>query len=56
MRRSLLGATAATLVLALVATAATGASPQADVRFATFNASLNRPSEGLLNDPSVEPR
>ena len=48
MRRSLLGATAFTLVLALVATAATAAPPQADVRFATFNASLNRGSAGLL--------
>src|SRR5687768_16466267 len=48
MRRSLLGTTVFTLVLALVATAATAAPPQADVRFATFNASLNRGSAGLL--------
>ena len=48
MRRSLLGTTVLTLVLAFVATAATAAPPQADVRFATFNASLNRGSAGLL--------
>ena len=58
MRRSLLGATAFTLVLALVATAATAAPPQADVRFATFNASLNRGSAGLLtthlSNPAVD--
>ena len=55
MRRSLLGATASTLVLAFVATAATAAPPQADVRFATFNASLNRASAGLLTTHLANP-
>ena len=40
------------------ATAAAAAPPQADVRFATFNASLNRPTEGLLtthlSNPAVD--
>ena len=48
MRRSLVGAAGAVLALVLVAAAATAAPPQADVRFATFNASLNRGSAGLL--------
>ncbi|HEY6114154.1 MAG TPA: endonuclease/exonuclease/phosphatase family protein [Gaiellaceae bacterium] len=55
MRRSLLGVTAFTLVLAFVATAATAAPPQADVRFATFNASLNRASAGLLTTHLANP-
>jgi 3-phytase len=43
---------AAAIVAAVLATgAATAAPPQADVRFATFNASLNRPT----NDLTVEP-
>ena len=58
MKRSLLGVGAAALVLALVAAAATAAPPQADVRFATFNASLNRGSAGLLtthlSNPAVD--
>jgi hypothetical protein len=56
MKRSLLGVAAATLVL--VSAVATAAPPRADVRFATFNASLNRGSAGLLtahlSDPSVD--
>ena len=42
------------LLLVLVGAAACASAvasatpPQADVRFATFNASLNRPSDGLL--------
>jgi Endonuclease/Exonuclease/phosphatase family len=55
MRRLLIAVTA-TLVLAT--TAATAAPPQADVRFATFNASLNRSAAGLLtthlSDPTVD--
>jgi hypothetical protein len=55
MRRFLLAAIAAT---ALASTAASGAQPAADVRFATFNASLNRPAPGLLtvqlSDPNVD--
>src|SRR5688500_16548245 len=58
MKRSLLGVAATALVLALVAAAATAAPPQADVRFATFNASLNRGSAGLLtthlSNPAVD--
>ncbi len=55
MRRLLI---AAVVALVLVSTAATAAAPQADVRFGTFNASLNRASAGLLAthlaDPSVD--
>jgi len=58
MKRSLLGVAAASLVLVLVSAVATAAPPRADVRFATFNASLNRASAGLLtthlSDPSVD--
>ena len=58
MKRSLLGVAGAALVLGLVAAAATAAPPQADVRFATFNASLNRGSAGLLtthlSNPAVD--
>ena len=58
MKRSLLGVAAATLVLVLVSAVATAAPPQADVRFATFNASLNRGSAGLLtthlSNPGVD--
>jgi Endonuclease/Exonuclease/phosphatase family len=58
MRRSLFGVAVATLSVALAATVATAAPPQADVRFATFNASLNRGSAGLLtahlSDPAVD--
>jgi Endonuclease/Exonuclease/phosphatase family len=45
MRRFLLAAIA---VLAVVPTSATAAPPQTDVRFSTFNASLNRFFEGQL--------
>jgi hypothetical protein len=49
---------AAIVVLVLATGAATAAPPQPDVRFATFNASLNRGSAGLLtahlSDPSVD--
>ena len=55
MRRLLMAAVAG---LVLATGAATAAPPQADVRFATFNASLNRGSAGLLNahlsDPTVD--
>jgi hypothetical protein len=58
MKRPLLGVAAVTLALAIVSAVATAAPPQEDVRFATFNASLNRPSAGLLtthlSDPSVD--
>ena len=58
MKRSLLGAAAATLALVFVAAVATAAPPKADVRFATFNASLNRGAAGLLtthlSDPTVD--
>jgi Endonuclease/Exonuclease/phosphatase family len=47
MKRSLLAVAVAALAIALASTAATAAPPQADVRFATFNASLNRPEGGL---------
>jgi len=49
---------AAVVALVLATGAATAAPPQADVRFATFNASLNRASAGLLtahlSDPSAD--
>jgi hypothetical protein len=45
MRRLLVAAVAAT---ALASTSASAATPNADVRFATFNASLNRASAGQL--------
>ena len=49
---------AAIVALVLATGAATAAPPQPDVRFATFNASLNRGSAGLLtahlSDPSVD--
>jgi Endonuclease/Exonuclease/phosphatase family len=55
MRRLLI---AAVVGLVLATAAATAAPPQADVRFATFNASLNRGSPGLLtahlSDPTVD--
>jgi hypothetical protein len=58
MRRWLLGVAGMALTIALVAAAATAAPPRADVRFATFNASLNRGSDGLLtthlSDPTVD--
>ena len=58
MKRSLLGVAAAALVVGIVATVASAAPPEADVRFATFNASLNRSSAGLLtvhlSDPTVD--
>jgi hypothetical protein len=48
----------AVLVGSAFVSAAAGAPPNADVRFATFNASLNRPSAGLLAtqlaDPTVD--
>ncbi len=46
MRRLLLAA--AVTLLTVSATAAAASSSQPDVRFATFNASLNRSAEGLL--------
>ena len=52
MRRLLIGGVA---VFALVATAASAAPPQADVRFATFNASLNRATAGLLTTHLANP-
>ena len=49
---------AAIVALVLATGAATAAPPQADVRFATFNASLNRAAAGLLtthlSDPTVD--
>jgi hypothetical protein len=49
---------AAVVVAAWTTTAASAAPLQADVRFGTFNASLNRPTAGLLTtqlaDPSVD--
>lgn len=55
MRRFLLPAVA---LAAVAAAAASAAPPDPDVRFATFNASLNRPTAGLLTthlaDPSVD--
>jgi Endonuclease/Exonuclease/phosphatase family len=49
---------AALAVGACTATVASAAPPRADVRFGTFNASLNRPSAGLLTaqlaDPAVD--
>ena len=49
---------AACATAACAAAVASAASPRADVRFATFNASLNRPSAGLLTtqlaDPTVD--
>jgi hypothetical protein len=58
MRRWLLGAAGTVLAIVLVSAAATAAPPQSDVRFATFNASLNRPTAGLLtahlSNPNVD--
>ena len=55
MRRFVL---AAALVAAIAAATAVAAPPGADVRFATFNASLNRPTAGLLTthlqNPAVD--
>ena len=49
---------AAAVLTALASASASAAPPGADVRFATFNASLNRPSAGLLTaqlaDPGVD--
>lgn len=57
MQRSLLVAVAL-LAVALTATAATATPPRADLRVATFNASLNRSAAGLLtahlSDPNVD--
>jgi Endonuclease/Exonuclease/phosphatase family len=52
MRRFLLPALA---VAAIAAAAASAAPPEADVRFATFNASLNRPTAGLLTTHLANP-
>lgn len=52
MRRFLVPALA---VAAIAAAAASAAPPEADVRFATFNASLNRPSAGLLTTHLANP-
>ena len=52
MRRSLLFAA---LVALLLVPGALAAPPVADVRFATFNASLNRSSEGLLRQHLSDP-
>jgi Endonuclease/Exonuclease/phosphatase family len=58
MKRPLLGVAAAALAVVVASAVATAAPPEADVRFATFNASLNRPSAGLLtthlSDPTVD--
>ena len=51
--RFLLGAAAALAVTA--AAVASAAPPNADVRFATFNASLNRPTAGLLTTHLANP-
>ena len=57
MRKLLLVSVVGAVCAAAVAVAS-AAPPQADVRFATFNASLNRPTAGLLNtqleDPDVD--
>ena len=47
--------TAAAIVLVLASGAAAASSKEADVRFATFNASLNRPSAGLLTTHLASP-
>ncbi len=47
--------TAAAIVLVLASGAAAASSKEADVRFATFNASLNRPSAGLLTTHLANP-
>ena len=52
MRRSLI---IVALAVLLLAPAATPASPKPTVRFATFNASLNRSSEGLLRTHLTDP-
>jgi hypothetical protein len=56
MRKVLLAAIAMLVLLAPAASDAAGKEP--DIRFATFNASLNRSAEGLLvthlSDPSVD--
>jgi hypothetical protein len=48
MRRSMVGVVLAALSIVLVTAVAMAAPPQSDARFATFNASLNRGSAGLL--------
>ena len=45
----------AVLVVLALAPAAQGTAPATDVRFATFNASLNRPSDGLLTTHLANP-
>ena len=52
MRRFLLPVLA---VAAIAAAAASAAPPESDVRFATFNASLNRPAAGLLTAHLASP-
>ena len=52
MTRFLLAAIA---VAAVAATAASGKPGEADARFATFNASLNRPTAGLLTTHLANP-
>jgi 3-phytase len=58
MPRQLVIVVVGALLLLAAASAAARPSPQSDVRFATFNASLNRSAEGLLvthlSDPSVD--
>src|SRR3989337_621395 len=53
MKRLLLAAIA---VLAVVPAAAVAGPPQADVRFATYNLSLNRPAQGMLRDHLSNPQ
>jgi hypothetical protein len=54
MKRVLL-ATAAVLLLAVAASTASGHRKPSDVRFATFNLSLNRPAQGMLRDHLANP-
>jgi Endonuclease/Exonuclease/phosphatase family len=53
--RKLLLVSVVGVVCAAAAAVASAAPPQADVRFATFNASLNRPTAGLLTTQLADP-
>jgi hypothetical protein len=55
MRSLLLAAAAAAATLLIGATAATGHDRHGDVRFATFNLSLNRPAQGMLREHLANP-
>ena len=55
MRRRLLAASLAAVALAAAAAAAAAAPADRDVRFATFNASLNRATDGLLTAHLASP-